>query len=248
MFKKLVKKIIDLPYQHSALKSDARQMNRDIVWAQKENACLQYLLNLLGPGNYLPQTEMAMSPVTICHILNEIIINKRSSIIEFGAGNSTVYIAKIIKTFGLKVKFYAVDSDEQWVNRVTENLTKVGVQDAIELIVAPVQESPDYATALASSFKWYDSEVIKKKINEEKFDLIIVDGPTGKLCPFSRYPAISFLLNRLAESYTIFLDDAGRTDETKILNEWAGLTGQKITEINKRYACISKNTGFITKP
>lgn len=248
MFKKLVKKIIDFPYQYSALKSDARQMNKDIFWAQQENACLQYLLNLLGPGNYLPHTEMAMSPITICHILNEIIINKRSSIIEFGAGNSTIYIAKIIKSFGLRVKFYSVDSNEGWINCVTENLVALCVQDAVELIYAPVKETSGYASVLASSYKWFDSDVIRKKIDSEKFDLIIVDGPTGKLCPFSRYPAIPFLLHNFAESYTIFLDDAGRTDEAQILNEWVGITGQKIAEINKRYGCISKNTGFITKP
>jgi len=248
MFKKLVKKIIDFPYQHSALKSDARQMHKEALWAQKENQCLQYLLNLLGPGNYLPQTEMAMSPVTICHILNEIIIKKRSNIIEFGAGNSTVYIAKIIKSLGLQVKFYSVDSDEQWINQVAENLAALGVKDAVEFIYSPVKDTGEYASALASSFKWYDAGVLKQRTLSQEFDLIIVDGPTGSLCPFSRYPAIPFLLNSLAGSYCIFLDDAGRIDESEILKAWAGLTGQKITEINKRYACISKNSAFITKP
>lgn len=248
MFKKLIKKAINFPYKHSALKSDVKQIHKNLLWAQKENACLQHLLNLLGSGSYLPQTEMTMSPVTVCHILNEIIINKRKNIIEFGSGNSTVYIAKIIKSLGLQAKFYSVDSDAVWISNVTESLAGIRVQDAVEFIYVPVTETEQYVSVLAPSFKWYDAGALQQRTLSEKFDLVIVDGPTGNLCPFSRYPAIPFLLNNLADSYSIFLDDVGRSDEEKILKAWADLLKQNIIEQNIRYACISKNAGFITKP
>ncbi|MEO8933719.1 MAG: hypothetical protein ABI295_05380, partial [Xanthomarina sp.] len=71
---------------------------------------------------YLPFTKWAISPSTITHVLNDIIVNDRKCIIEFGAGASTLYIAKLLKSNKIEASFFSVESDADWSNKITKQL------------------------------------------------------------------------------------------------------------------------------
>src|SRR5690554_4806588 len=71
--------------------------------SQSQQASLDYaqLSRLFPESNFIPFTTWTISPSVILHILNDIVINNRSNIIEFGSGASTLYIAKLIQTLKL---------------------------------------------------------------------------------------------------------------------------------------------------
>ena len=220
---------------------------RELMWKQKESACLQYLLNLIGPGEYLASTVMAMSPVTICHILNEIIINGRKNVIELGSGNSTIYIARLLKKLDRNINFISVDSDDKWIDIIRVKLKEMQTEDMVSFVHAPIVRDMHLPSSLANTFNWYNPDVLLTAIGNAKFDLIIVDGPQGMLCPFARYPAFPYLKNNVKDSAIIFLDDASRTDEKEIARAWKEGSSLIISDFG-RHKTLSFNGAYITTP
>ncbi|MGN6299173.1 MAG: class I SAM-dependent methyltransferase [Ginsengibacter sp.] len=230
-------------------KEDNFSLLMELIWKQREGVFVQYLLNLLGHGKFIASTEMSMSPATIYHILNEIIINQRSSIIEFGSGNSTIYIAALLCKFNLKAKLYSVDDDNDWIENIKQSFVLYEINGAnVEFIHAPIKKTTQFVSNLSTFFKWYDPTVLQKKIRNKKFDMVIVDGPKGSLCPFSRFPAVPFLLDHLADSYSLFLDDTNRMQENKIFNEWSILLNEDSSLVKQKYGSITKNTKYYSYP
>ena len=60
--------------------------------------------------------------------------------------------------------------------------------------------------------------------SDREFDLLIVDGPPGST-PQSRYPAIPYFRESLADDYAVILDDANRPEEQEILKRWQAELG-----------------------
>lgn len=50
--------------------------------------------------------------------------------------------------------------------------------------------------------------------------MLIVDGPPGRVNKDARYPALPLLHERLNPGAHVFLDDATRPDERRILTQW----------------------------
>lgn len=220
-----------------------------LIWKQSEGVYLQYLLNLLGPGHFIASTEMSMSPVTIYHILNDIALNDKTKIIEFGSGNSTIFVAALLNKLNLKATFFSVDDDDNWIENIKQSLLLNGISKVhVEFIHAPIKRTTQFDAALSPFFNWYDTNILKTKIGDEKFDLVIVDGPNGALCPFSRFPAVPFLTGHLANSYSLYLDDTDRPEEKAILKKWSMLLEQDISFIKQKYGNIVKNAKYYTHP
>jgi len=59
-----------------------------------------------------------------------------------------------------------------------------------------------------------------KDLPELNIDLLVIDGPPGFLQKNARYPALPMLIDMLAASCTVFLDDAARQDERDIVKQW----------------------------
>ena len=58
---------------------------------------------------------------------------------------------------------------------------------------------------------------------QEKIDFLFVDGPPGKLQPFSRYPALPVLMPHLSPDAHILVDDGLRDNEAKMIDLWRDL-------------------------
>lgn len=196
---------------------------------------------------FIPLSEWAISPSTIAHVLNDIIVNDRKSIIEFGTGASTFYIAKLLKTNKSKASFFSVESDSDWVNKIRKQLELLDLASYVTVIYAPIQ-TVDTSLALGEQKLWYDVQVLDRYLqNENCFDLVLVDGPFGGITPYSRFSAVPYLKDKLAEKYVIFLDDIDREDEIVILKNWEDIlqcSKQKI----ERYAALTSKTEFFSKP
>lgn len=218
---------------------------------QHNNAQIQFnynqLQNLINEPFFVPMTTWSMSPSTILHVLNDISINNRLNVIEFGSGASTFYIAKLIKQYSLKTKFFSVESDEEWMNQLYNQLKLYNLEDFVELIFAPIVEVPK-SLSYKGQKTWYDTKILSTKLAYlETVDLILVDGPIGKSTPFARYSAIPFLAEKISEDFTVFLDDIHRKQEQEIIKQWSKqLDGNP--RCIERYAYLSLRESLGAQP
>ena len=100
----------------------------------------------------------------------------------------------------------------------------------------------------------YDKNEVSKVVNNEKFDLILVDGPSGGLGKAARKPALPSIINNINVCFCIFLDDVRRINENLILNEWflllkeAKFDVKKINPKNKIYGILTSGKSFSSNP
>ncbi len=61
-------------------------------------------------------------------------------------------------------------------------------------------------------------------------DLLVVDGPPGTDRD-ARRPALEFFKNRLADSYTVYIDDIDREDERSLYDGWEDAKSRSLERI-----------------
>lgn len=107
-----------------------------------------------------------------------------STILEFGSGEGTDVLAK---SYGYKM--VSVEHDPKWIDKYEATY-----------IYAPIDKN------------WYDVSILKKKL-PKKYDLIIIDGPTGDI----GRKGILEHLDILKLDCPVLIDDINRHDEAYIL-------------------------------
>lgn len=181
---------------------------------------LQPLVN-----NYLPWSTSAMRPSAVGRVINEIIINKRVQVIEFGSGLSTLYIASILRQIGSNSGFITVEHDLEWIKILQSIIDKENLFDFVSILHAPLELSRYSIGGLP----WYSESMIFNSLKNSSFDMAVIDGPLAytKDLELSRYPALPFLVdnNFLSENHLFILDDGHRAGEKKIIEIWEGKYG-----------------------
>lgn len=233
--------------------SDFKNFLRDGIYQGKNKNKIEDLSafiliqDLLKFAEYFPTTTSSLRFYTLATVLNDIIINKRESIIEFGAGISTLAIANLFKKNSLNYSLISVEDDMNWFNYVKSSLIKNNLEEHVNLIYAPLEKT---SLALENN-SWYSIKTLSENINNDlKFSLAIVDGP-GAWKPeirLSRYPALPYLINKLAENFSIYLDDINRKGEKKILSLWQKKYSMKFEKINDTTAVFIKGKKLNTIP
>ena len=167
---------------------------------------------------YLPYSKSSLSYSSVSYLLNDVIINDRNNIIEFGGGISTIYLAKLAKTSKNNIRITTIDHDEGWIAILTEILKKEELLEYVTILHCPLTKS----NLAKENNTWYCEDTIKNAIEGLKFDLVIVDGPLAytKNLALSRFPALLFIKNYLMERNAIFLDDTHRNGEKKVIQLW----------------------------
>jgi len=186
----------------------------EIMKQNEDILALQHLIPL-SPV-YLPWSQSAMRPSAIVGVLNEIILNNRSCILECGGGISTNYIASLIKKRGGHL--YTIESDKSWAKILNNLLEAQNLGEFVTVIYAPLKECD---IALGKMY-WYDETVITKNLSDITIDLLLVDGPPAyqQGQELSRYPALPKFKKYLKDDFCIILDDIDRPGEKKILKIW----------------------------
>ncbi len=165
----------------------------------------------------------------------------------FPAGISTLAIANLIKKNNLECSFISVEDSEEWFMYIKSFLLRNDLQNYVKIIYAPLQKN---SLALDNNM-WYSDQVLKENINSDiKFNLAIIDGPEAwkPKIRFSRYPAVPYLINILSDEFSIYLDDANRRGEKKIMNLWNNKYNLKFERINDTSAVCIKGKKFNTIP
>jgi hypothetical protein len=233
--------------------SDFKNFLRDDIYQGKNKHKIEDLSafiiiqDLLKFAEYFPTTTSSLRFHTLATVLNDIVINKRESIIEFGAGISTLAIANLFKKNSLNYSLISVEDDINWFNYMKSFILKNNLQEHVNLIYAPLEKT---SLALENN-SWYSIKTLSENINNDlKFSLAIVDGP-GAWKPeirLSRYPAFPYLINFLSDNFSIYLDDINRKGEKKILSLWQKRYYMKFEKINNTTAVFIKGNKLNTIP
>ena len=93
-----------------------------------------YLLiqDLVKFPEYFATTTSSLRFHTLAVILNDIIINQRKSIIEFGSGVSTLAISNLIKKNNLKCSFVSIEDNKEWFDYINSFLSRNDLQKDVK--------------------------------------------------------------------------------------------------------------------
>ncbi|MGN6617276.1 MAG: class I SAM-dependent methyltransferase [Ilyomonas sp.] len=220
MYKKVKKLFFVNKFSSSGIKKNANHADSYPKELLRDIYAYQQLNPLLSTSSYLPFSTASLTPSSISVLLNDVIVNKRKHILEFGSGVTTYLLARLCLLNQLNdVKIISVDENEAWIGVVEELLEKDKLLDGnIRLIHAPLIKN-DLAINETS---WYDETSIISVLGLEKIDCVLVDGPSAwrEEVKYSRYPALPFIYQYLSENSVVFLDDAHRVGEKFIIERW----------------------------
>ncbi len=133
-----------------------------------------------------------------------------ASVVEFGAGVSTVFWPYVLREWGGALR--AFDHEEVYGSITRGRLAQHG-WPADLLRIAPLGAVQVHG----QTRKWY---AISPGDLPDRIDFLIVDGPPEQSTPLARYPALPVLRDRLAPGAVIILDDADRPDERAMVRLW----------------------------
>jgi hypothetical protein len=219
-----------------------------INFSEENETILNFsLLSSLIKDKYIPFNNMAMHPSCLAYLLNEIILNKRTRIVEFGSGISTILISRLIKQNNLKdCQFISFEHNKDWAELVEH---EIETNSNIHIIHAPLERQ----TVGNYKINFYKSETLNttlEKLQFKNIDLLIVDGPPAynEEMQFNRMGAIPNVYSFLnLSSCAIILDDAQRNGEKQSLQEWTKLYKFKFSYY-KRMSIAYLGEHFVASP
>jgi hypothetical protein len=185
---------------------------RSVARAAADARSLGILAPITTEIGFVPWSRAAVSPTFLLHIINEIAINRRVSIIEFGCGISTIYLSSFYSLNNIRI--ISIDEDQEWAANVESMLRSKKFKNNVELYHVPREPVAN---------GWYSRGKMEDIVGSTMFDLVIVDGPSAysSMHRSSRREAGYFLKKHLSASCSIFLDDTGRRAEKEIALDWA---------------------------
>ena len=147
-----------------------------------------------------------------CYDAIRCILPEGSTILEFGSGAVSFELAKNYKVF-------SIENDKEYLNKYLN----------VNYIHAPIKDIKPVSFCLQHT-RWYDKSVIKKKLVEIKYDLLLIDGPgpskKGDLSQ-GRTPIYKYrdLINW---EKPVILDDTHRALEWLITNRLSSFAVKKV--------------------
>jgi len=179
-------------------------------------------LGLKAPLPYTPKWSAAADFLSL--LIDYALDEKPAVIVECSSGLSTLVLARCCE-INRKGHVYSLENGEEFVAKTVN-----GLEDFQLTNFATVMHAPLVRTVLEQTdYQWYQYATLEQQVAE--IDMLVIDGPPGFIQPQSRYPAVPLLHNRLAERAVVFLDDAGREDEKKLVARWL----QQFPSLHHRY-------------
>ena len=173
-------------------------------------------------GQQLVGTDLwAMDAVFAQSLLHQV-SERPGQIVEAGSGHSSVLIAQRLEYLG-RGHLTSLDHLQEFADRTRRWIQERGLEDVATVIHAPLE---DHQIG-GERYPWYSMEVLEDRL-PERIDLLVVDGPPGKIGKDARWPAVPLLKDRLAPDAVILLDDGDRADETRTAYDWHELLGGEL--------------------
>lgn len=162
-------------------------------------------------------------------VVDEFITIKPETILECGSGVSTLMLAAACRESG-RGRVLSLEHHREYASDLRDIVASYGLQEFATVIDAPLVNTP----VNGRDYQWYSLD----NLVECNIDMMVIDGPPGRLQKNSRYPALPVLAGRMTSACSIFLDDAGREDERDIVRLWVQeISGLSSTYIDNQRGC-----------
>jgi len=187
---------------------------KEIKQTFRQLEALQNLNAMLPARDVLPATRgWAASPDLLMVLVDLVITERPSLVVECGSGASTLWLALAMQRFEIDGRIIALEHDPVFGGKTREFLARHDVRDLAEIRDAPLESfSLDGQT-----YSWYARRAWE---NLTGIDLLFVDGPPATTGERARYPALPLLSGSLSPVATAVLDDLVVPDMQEVLRLW----------------------------
>jgi len=215
-----------------------REVKNEIKLTFRQLEALQNLTAVLPPNDVLPATRgWAASPDLLMVLVDLVVSERPSLVVECGSGASTLWLALAMRRFGVDGRIVALDHDPVFGATTRDLLARHDVSDLAEVRDAPLESfSLDGET-----YSWYARQAWE---DLKGIDLLFVDGPPATTGHQARYPALPLLSGLLSPAATAVLDDLIVPDMQKVLQLWLGSFpdfGSEILPLEKQAAVLRRS-------
>jgi predicted O-methyltransferase YrrM len=198
---------------------------------------IQNLSAILPTSDVLPATRgWAASPDLLLVLVDQVITQRPSLVVECGSGASTLWLALALRRFGIDGRVVGLDHDPVFAGKTRDFLARHGVSDLAEVRDAPLEDF-SFADGI---YSWYARRAWEDLTG---IDLLFVDGPPAATGAKARYPALPLLREALNPAATVVLDDLVVPDMQETLRLWLDAYpefGSEILPLEKQAALLRK--------
>jgi predicted O-methyltransferase YrrM len=215
-----------------------REVKQEVKQTFRQLEALQNLSAVLPANDVLPATRgWAASPDLLMVLVDLVITERPSLVVECGSGASTLWLALAIRRFKIDGRIIALDHDPDFGGKTRDLLARHHVRDLAEVRDAPLESfSLDGET-----YSWYARQAWG---DLTAIDLLFVDGPPATTGHQARYPALPLLIGSLSPVATVVLDDLVVPDMQKVLRLWLDAYpdfGSEILPLEKQAAVLRRS-------
>ena len=215
-----------------------KKIEKEIKQTFRQLEALQNLSAVLPASDVLPATRgWAASPDLLVVLVNLVITERPSLVVECGSGASTLWLALAMRRFGIDGRIIALDHDPVFGGKTRDILARHDVRDLAEVRDAPLENfSLDGET-----YSWYARRAWEDLTG---IDLLFVDGPPAATGHQARYPALPLLSGSLSPVATAVLDDLVVPDMQDVLRRWLDAYrdfGSEILPLEKEAAVLRRS-------
>jgi predicted O-methyltransferase YrrM len=191
-----------------------KEIKKELRQTFRQLEALQNLSAVLPANDVLPATRVwAASPDLLVVLVDLVITERPSLVVECGSGASTLWLALAMRRFKIDGRIIALEHDPAFGGKTRDLLARHDVADLAEVRDAPLESfSLDGQT-----YSWYARPAWE---NLTGIDLLFVDGPPATTAPLARYPALPLLSGSLSPAGVAVLDDLIVPDMQKVLQLW----------------------------
>lgn len=210
-----------------------RRQRRHPLWPQIESLIGLYRL-LDGKADLPKLRHQAVAPDLLLHVVRHIQEHAPRRIVECGSGSSTIAMAQALRAFGIDGHIYAIENYEPSAAAVRDQLRRHDLERFVTLVFVPLVEKR--YDGIDAAIDWYD---LRTGAIPDGVDLLLVDGPIAIVHANARYPAGPELLPKLSRTAHIFVDDANRSGERKMVERWRKLAPDlSVRELPAEKGCL----------
>ena len=212
-----------------------KEIKKEIRQTFRQLEALQNLSAVLPADDVVPATRgWAASPDLLVVLVDLVISERPSLVVECGSGASTLWLALAMRRFRIDGRIIALDHDPVFGGKTRDFLARHDVRDLAEVRDAPLESfSLDGET-----YSWYARRAWEDLTG---IDLLFVDGPPATTGHLARYPALPLLSGSLSPVATAVLDDLVVPDMQKVLRLWLDAYpdfGSEILPLEKQAAVL----------
>jgi len=150
------------------------------------------------------------------YLFRLILALKPRSVLEFGAGWSSIVIARALSRVNQGGRLTSLDSTDRFCGAPWKEVRTVPNVD-------PVLSISDLRLRVGlEGLSYAYSAIAEVAARRGPFDLLFIDAPPGF---YGRYGTVFSVKRHLAPGTVIVLDDAARRDEIAAVKKWAALLG-----------------------